>query len=100
MAIQALRGASSNDVPSQKWASAVNRFVYEYAQMKNSTGPARIKGHGLGGSASKNKPVAATNPAAQRSVKMATAATESLPLGRCRIAVRGFAASRWRSARR
>src|SRR5262245_52643989 len=46
----------------------------------------------------KNKSVDATKPPAQTSAKSQTAASEIWPVGRCRVAVRGFAASYRRSA--
>src|SRR5262245_51007893 len=68
--------------------------------MKIKTGTARYNGHGFGGSAKRKKLAAPTNPIAHTAVKSHTAAVDSWPLGRCRIAVRGLAASKCRSARR
>src|SRR5580693_6086662 len=74
MAIQAARGAKSNETPNQTCASAVKRFVKEYAQRKSSTGTDSMSGQALGGSVSRNSAVDAINPIAHRSVKSHTAA--------------------------
>ena len=62
--LEAATGASISEAPSQKCASAVNRLVNEYAQMKIRTGSARTAGQKFGGSARRKTAVEATNAAA------------------------------------
>ena len=99
-AIHAATGASISAAPSQKCARLVNRFVSEYPSTNSSTGPLRTSGHGFGGSRRRNSSVEATNPAAVSTVNATTAPTDRVPAGRWRPAVRGFFASRCRSASR
>src|SRR5256885_16263701 len=93
MAIHAATGASISDAPSQKCASAVNRFVSEYAATNASTGPARTSGHQFGGSRSRNSSVEATNPTTHTARNATTAGTDSRPAGRGGAAGGGGAAA-------
>src|SRR5712691_2095071 len=97
IAIQAATGAIMSEAPSQKWASAVNRLVNEYAQMKRRSGTARIVGHIFGGSINKKSVVEATKARPLAMVNAQTERSRNWPDGKCRFAVRGFRASIRRS---
>src|SRR5579864_480990 len=100
IAIHAAIGAIISDTPNHTWASAVNFLASEYAQMKTSTGSAKMIGQGFGGFANRNSAVAAMKPRLAINVNDQTANVESFPEGKWRFDVRGLRASIRRSTNR